>query len=62
MAYVMVPVPEEHVADVMQFILREMAKAAQVFLQAKLQVQTTMKRLVRLITDLQVLVRLSSSF
>lgn len=30
MAYVMVPVPEEHVADVMQFILREMAKAAQV--------------------------------
>jgi predicted ATP-dependent protease len=29
MPYVMVPVPEEHVQDVMQFILREVAKAAQ---------------------------------
>jgi hypothetical protein len=28
MPYVMVPVPEEHVEDVMQFILREMAKAS----------------------------------
>jgi hypothetical protein len=28
MPYVMVPVPEEHVQDVMQFILREMAKAS----------------------------------
>jgi hypothetical protein len=28
MPYVMVPVPEEHVQDVMQFVLREMAKAA----------------------------------
>jgi Zn-dependent oligopeptidase len=28
MPYVMVPVPEEHVADVMQFILREVAKAS----------------------------------
>jgi predicted ATP-dependent protease len=27
--YVMVPVPEEHVQDVMQFILREVAKASQ---------------------------------
>jgi len=29
MPYVMVPVPEEHVQDVMQFVLREVAKAAQ---------------------------------
>jgi hypothetical protein len=29
MPYVMVPVPEEHVQDVMQFILREVAKASQ---------------------------------
>ena len=28
MPYVMVPVPEEHVADVMQFILREVARAS----------------------------------
>jgi hypothetical protein len=28
MPYVMVPVPEEHVQDVMQFILREMSKAS----------------------------------
>jgi predicted ATP-dependent protease len=28
MPYVMVPVPEEHVQDVMQFVLREMAKAS----------------------------------
>jgi hypothetical protein len=28
MPYVMVPVPEEHVQDVMQFILREVAKAS----------------------------------
>jgi hypothetical protein len=28
MPYVMVPVPEEHVQDVMQFILREIAKAS----------------------------------
>lgn len=28
MPYVMVPVPEEHVEDVMQFVLREVAKAA----------------------------------
>jgi|Tabmets5t2r1_1033131.scaffolds.fasta_scaffold14573_1 hypothetical protein len=28
MPYVMVPVPEEHVQDVMQFILREVARAA----------------------------------
>jgi hypothetical protein len=28
MPYVMVPVPEEHVHDVMQFILREIAKAS----------------------------------
>jgi hypothetical protein len=28
MPYVMVPVPEEHVQDVMQFVLREMARAA----------------------------------
>jgi hypothetical protein len=28
MPYVMVPVPEEHVEDVMQFVLREMAKAS----------------------------------
>ena len=28
MPYEMVPVPEEHVQDVMQFILREMAKAS----------------------------------
>jgi hypothetical protein len=28
MPYVMVPVPEEHVHDVMQFILREVAKAS----------------------------------
>jgi hypothetical protein len=30
MPYVMVPVPEEHVQDVMQFVLREMAKASHV--------------------------------
>jgi hypothetical protein len=29
MPYVMVPVPEEHVQDVMQFVLREVAKASQ---------------------------------
>jgi hypothetical protein len=29
MRYVMVPVPEEHVQDVMQFVLREVAKASQ---------------------------------
>src|SRR5262245_49121389 len=28
MPYVMVPVPEEHVQDVMQFILREVARAS----------------------------------
>lgn len=28
MPYVMVPVPEEHVQDVMQFVLREVAKAS----------------------------------
>ncbi len=28
MPYVMVPVPEEHVEDVMQFILRAMARAS----------------------------------
>jgi hypothetical protein len=28
MPYVMVPVPEEHVQDVMQFVLREMARAS----------------------------------
>jgi hypothetical protein len=28
MPYVMVPVPEEHVEDVMQFVLREVAKAS----------------------------------
>ena len=28
MPYVMVPVPEEHVQDVMQFVLREVARAA----------------------------------
>jgi hypothetical protein len=28
MPYVMVPVPEEHVQDVMQFVLREMSKAS----------------------------------
>jgi predicted ATP-dependent protease len=28
MPYVMVPVPEEHVEDVMQFVLREIAKAS----------------------------------
>jgi len=29
MPYVMVPVPEEHVQDVMQFVLREVARASQ---------------------------------